>query len=164
MTPEAVVAHLANLVATEDEFTEDTLYTAMSEDGIPDDLADLAFKFTQVAWGRVYLEGLGVRFSPDYLCFNGKGEVVESGHLVDQPHYAAAMRLAPRYRDAGGFARFALMSADVNAVNQALHAGSEPAHLVMSPAAFFLETPNDAAMAKAQKVLAEKAKSTAHKK
>src|SRR4051812_8989668 len=133
MTPEIAVNRLADIIASRSDFTEDELYAAMSETGISAPVADRAFKFTQTAWGRAFLDGLGVQFSGDYLCFNALGDVIESGQLVDQPYFAAAMRMVPRYAKSPGFQRFALMSADVNSVNSALHAGSKPENLVTAP-------------------------------
>lgn len=155
MAPEAAIVSLAEIIAARSEFTEDELYVAMSAAGIPIPVADRAYKFTQTAWGRVFLDGLGVQFGADYLCFNAAGEVIESGRLADQPYFAAAVRLAPQYARSPGFRRFVLMSADVNAVNSALHAGSKPENLVMGPAAFFLEAPTAAGMDKARRLLSE---------
>jgi hypothetical protein len=160
MTPEAAIDSLAATIAAPAEFSEDDIYAAMAEAGMPGPVADRAFKFTQAAWGRAFLEGLGVTFAPDYLCFNGAGAVVESGMLADQPYFVAAMAAAKRYAGTPGFARFALMSADVNAVNTALNAGSKPDNLVMSPVALFLEAATPAGIENARKVLSERAKSS----
>ena len=43
---------LADAIAAGGEFTEDELYAAMSRAGLPDDVADHAYKFTQIAWGH----------------------------------------------------------------------------------------------------------------
>jgi hypothetical protein len=155
--PETAVARLAEIIAARDEFTEDDLYAALAEAGLPDAVADRAYKFTQTAWGRVFLDGLGIQFGADYLCFNGAGDVIESGRLDDEPYFAAAVRLAPEYARTLGFQRFVLMSADVNAVNGALHAGSKPENLVMGPAAFFMEAPTPAGLARARQLLADRA-------
>lgn len=157
MTPEAAVGRLAEIIAARSDFTEDELYAAMSEVGIPDPVADRAYKFTQTAWGRAFLDGLGVQFGSDYLCFDAAGDVIESGELADQPYFAAAVRLAPRYARSPGLKRFVLMSADVSAVNSALNAGSRPEDLVMGPAAFFMEAPTAAGMDRARRILSERA-------
>jgi hypothetical protein len=156
VTPEAAVARLGEIIAARAEFTEDDIYAAMAEAGIPDPIADRAFKFTQIAWGRVFLDGLGLQFSPDYLCFNGAGDVVESGLLAEQPFFVAAMSLAKQYARIPGFPRFALMSSDVNAVNSALKAGSKPENLVMAPAALFLEPATPDGIDKAGKLLSQR--------
>jgi hypothetical protein len=157
VAPDAAVARLAEIIATRADFTEDDLYAAMADAGIPDPVADRAYKFTQNAWGRVFLDGVGVQFGTDYLCFNRAGDVIESGQLADQPYFAAAMRLAPQYARSPGFPKLALMSADVNAVNNALHGGSKPENLVMGPAAFFMEAPTPAGMNKARQLLSQRA-------
>lgn len=155
VTPEESVARLAELVNTRAELSEKDIYAMMSEAGIPDPVADRAYKFTQIAWGRVFLGSFGVSFSPDYLCFNGAGDVVEQGALREQPYYAAAMSLARRYANTTGFQRLAVTSADVDAVNRALNAGSKAEHIVTAPAAVFIEAVAPGGMEKAKKVLAQ---------
>lgn len=49
------------------------------------------------------------------------------------------------------------MSADVSTVNSALHTGSKSENLVVGPAAFFMESPTPAGMAKARQLLSERA-------
>ena len=155
VTPETAVAWFADIVAPWHEFNENEAFAAMADAGIPDALADRAFKFTQVAWGRALLAGLGVTFSPTYLCFNASGKVVESGNLAEEPCFATAARLAQRYRGAPGFRRLALMSADVNATNNALNGGSKPENIVTSPAFLFLEAPTATGVQTAQQIIAQ---------
>ena len=159
MTPEAAVARLAEIVAKSGDFTEDDIYASLAKAGVPDASADRAYKFTQTAWGRAVLAGKGVRFPPDYLCFDGRGEVIESGQLAQEPYFVAAMRLAPQYAKSPGFSRLVRMSADFGAVNSALQRGSKPGNLAMGPAAFFLEAATPEGVARAQKALAERAAS-----
>jgi hypothetical protein len=153
VAPDAAVARLADIIAARTDFTEDDLYAAMADSGVPDAVADRAYKFTQIAWGRVFLDGLGVNFGADYLCFNGEGDVIESGRLDDEPYFTAAMRLAPQYARSPGFPKFAVMSADVAVVNDALRAGSKPENLVTGPAALFLEAATPAGIDKARQIL-----------
>jgi hypothetical protein len=160
MTPDMAVARLAEIVAARAEFSEGDVYAAMAEAGIPDSVADRAYKFTQIAWGRVFLDGLGVQFSSEYLCFNGAGDVVESGLLAEQPFFVAATGLARQYARCPGFRRFALMSADVSAVNSAFNAGSKAESLLLGPPALFLEAPTPAGIDKARQTLAQRAASS----
>ena len=153
VTPEAAVARLAEIVAARAEFTEDDLYDAMIEAGFSESVTDRAYKFTQTAWGRVFLDGLGIQFSPGYFCLNGTGDIVESGAIADEPYFAAATVLAPRYIGTPGFARFAMMSADVHAINNALNAGSQPEDLVTGPAALFLEPATPEGLEKARQAI-----------
>lgn len=97
LTPEAAVARLVEIIATRPEFDEDEVYAAMADAQIPRRIADRAYKFTQIAWAHVFLDGLGVSLAPDYLCFNAAGEVTESGQLAQQPYFVAAMDAARRY-------------------------------------------------------------------
>lgn len=156
MTPEAAVACLVDTLATRAEFTEDEVYTAMADAGIPAPVADRAYKFTQIAWGRVFLDGLGINFAPDYLCFNAAGEVIETGQLVEQPFFMAAMAAARRRPQPVGLPRFAQMSADVNAVNSALNNGSKPEDLVTGPSTLFMEAPTPAGLDRARRLLSER--------
>ena len=153
VSPDTAVAWLADILASWDAFTEDGVYSALADAGAPGALADRAYKFTQVAWGRSLLAGLGVQFSPGYVCFDASGKVIESGRLGGEPCFAAASRLAKRYADAPGFKRLALMSADVHAVNEALNKGSKAADLVTTPAFLFLEAPTATGMENARRVI-----------
>ncbi len=139
MTPEAAVARLAKIIARWDDFTQDEVYDAMADAGIPDRVADRAYKFTQTAWGRLIVGTMGAYCSPNYQCHDRTSGATVSGLLADQPFYAAAMRLAPRYVGSPGFVRLASMSADVNAVKKAVRAGSKAGDLFIGPAILFVE-------------------------
>ncbi len=154
-TPEEVaVARLTEAISSQAEFTEADLYAALDKAGIPAPAADRAFKFTQIAWGRVFLGRLGnLAFAPDYLCFNGAGDIIESGLLSDQPYFIAAMASVADNAASAGFSRFALMSADVQAISKALAGGSKPEDLDVAPPALFLEPPTPAGLEKAQRLL-----------
>lgn len=154
MTPDVAVARLAELISARSEFTEEELYTAMANAGIPLQVADRAYKFTQIAWGRVFLEGMGIKFAPNYFCFDGDGEVLESGLLSEQPYYIAAMDLAKRHPPVWT-PNFAVMSSDVGAVNSALKDGSKPENLVTAPPGLFMENPTAAGIDRARQVMTE---------
>jgi hypothetical protein len=155
MTPEMAVRRLTDIIDSEGEFTEDGVYSAMAQAGIPEAVADRAFKFTQIAFGRVFLDGMGIKFPVDYLCFNAAGDVIESGLLAEQPYFVAAMTIA-RSRPPRGLPRLALMSSEVNAVNRALKAGSKTENLVAGPPAMFLEPPTPVGVDKARQVLRDR--------
>jgi hypothetical protein len=158
---EAAVARLAEFVAPRVELTQDDVYAALADAGIPFLVADRALKFTQIAWGRVVLDGLGVHFAPDYLCLNGAGDVIETGLLAEQSDFIAALRLAQRYAGSPGFKQMVLMSSELNVVNEALRAGSKPENLVMAPVAFFMEPATQEGMVKAQMLQNQRAASAA---
>lgn len=154
---ETAVGCLVTAIDGHLEFTEGDLYAAMAKARIPAPDADRAFKFTQIAWGREFMRGLGdFKFPPDYLLLNGAGDVIESGLLSKQPYFVAAMAGVKKYASSPGFSRFALMSADVQAINKALAAGSKPADLAFAPAALFMEAATPAGLEKAQRLLSER--------
>jgi hypothetical protein len=155
MTPEEAVEHIINITADIPEFLEEDVYDTMFEAGVPDDIADRAFKFTQIAWGQVCLNDLGVTPNPNYLCFNADGEIIESGLLTEEPYFIAAKAAAQRSPLPAGLPRLALMSADVHAVNDHLLGGANPADLITGPQAMFMEAPNPGAVEKAQDLLRE---------
>jgi len=155
VTPEAAVARLTEILDSDAEFMEDDVYAALAHAAVPDPVADRAFKFTQLAFGRVFLDGMGVKFPADYLGFNAAGDVIESGLLAEQPYFVAALAAA-RSRPPRGLLRLALMSSDVSAVNAALKAGSKPENLVASPAAMFLEPPTPAGLGQARRAIRDR--------
>ncbi|MBL8605865.1 MAG: hypothetical protein JNL38_01035 [Myxococcales bacterium] len=159
MTPEQAVDRLAAVLMNDPELSASDIYDALARAGVPDDVADRAYKFTQIAWGRVFLGHLGLRFPPDYFCLNARGDIVESGQLDEEPYFVAATGLAAEHRRSRGFARFAAMSADVNAINDALHAGSKPENLSIAPPALFVEAPTPEGIAKARQEIGRRLRS-----
>src|SRR5258708_21588042 len=155
MSPEVAVDRLAEIVAPRSDFTEDDGSAVMSAVGIPDREADLAYKFTQLAWGRVALDGMGIQFSQDFFCFNGAGRIVESGRLAEQPYFVAAASSVQKYSKTPGFVRLAFMSPDVQAVNNALKAGSKPENLVTATAAMFIEAATPERLGTARRILSD---------
>lgn len=125
--------HMANLLRTWDDFTEDEVHQKLIETSIVPQTADLACKFTQIAWGRVFLDGLGITFAPTYVCLDHQGRQIETGLLKENPYYRAAMAVAATEQQYPSFLRLALMSADVRIVNQMLNEGSRASDLVTGP-------------------------------
>jgi len=153
VTPQAAVSRLAEIISPRVEFTEDDVYAAMAAAGVPPSVADRAYKFTQIAWGRALLAGIGINFSPEYTCFNGAGQVIETGSLAEQPYFAAAASSAHVYAGTPGFERLALMAAEVHAVNELLNKGSKPENLATTAPALFMEPPTLAGMERARQHL-----------
>jgi len=93
-----------------------------------------AVRFIPLAFGRELLKGTGVTLPDTFLrVFNGATEEVA---LEDEQFFRGASYLAPTLlRELGGdaFAVIAMQSAEVRAVNEALHAGSDPGDLVAGP-------------------------------
>jgi hypothetical protein len=140
----AAVTRLAEIIAASPELTEDEIYDAMAAAGVPEVLADRAYKFTQVAWGRAYLDGMGIDFLPDYSYTTVDGREEGEALLAEEPCYVAAMRLVPRYQRTPAFERLALTSAEVLTVNDALERGSRPEDLTICTSLVLIEAPESA--------------------
>jgi hypothetical protein len=152
-TPEGAVERLADILAAQEEFSEQAADAAMAAAGVPRQLADRAYHFTQIAWARLVMEGIGGPHSPRYLYFDANGEVVESGLLADEPCFAHATRLIASHGKRRGFKALSLRSADVNAANQALHAGTKAEDIVLGPAGVFVAPPTPAGLEAARRHL-----------
>ena len=114
--------------------------------GVDPVLADRTFRMAQTAFGRLLLDGLGITFSDEFYCFDAQGEVVERGRLSQDPTFIAAMALGGEPSSGAAVRALALASAEVNSVNKALNAGSDPKNLSLLPACFLMETPTDAGL------------------
>ncbi|HEX8911749.1 MAG TPA: DUF6348 family protein, partial [Humisphaera sp.] len=88
--PQEAVAWVADVVRAWEGFAEDEVFEALCGIGLAGAAAARAFQFTQIAWGRALLDGIGTKFSPEYIYFDPDGEVAESGLLADEPHFRAA--------------------------------------------------------------------------
>lgn len=153
MTPEDAINRLVETLSKADaSFTEDDIYSSMASAGVPTAIADRAYKFAQIACGRMLLDGIGVRFAKEFYCFDANGRIIESGEISNEPFFVAAQRVATPARVGGqSFNRFALMAADVHAVNELLNRGSKPQDLITSPSFVFLEPPTEEGLQNAQR-------------
>ena len=129
MTPEQTVQSLAGILERHGAFFEDDVYAEMERIGIPARDADRAYKFSQIACGRVLLDAIVARFAEEYFCLNASGEIIESGRIEREPFFAAAQALVATRR-AKWVARLGAMSADLAAINELLKRGSKPGNLV----------------------------------
>ena len=148
MNPEETVSALADIFDSLSSLTEDATYERMHAIGLPDRDADRAYKFTQIACGRLLLEGIVGRFHDEYFWLNASGETVESGRIQDEPYFSAAATLL-RTRSCPWAGNLGAMSADVAAINQLLKRGSKPGNLETGPSVLFLEMPTEEGMRKA---------------
>jgi hypothetical protein len=144
-----IFSHLIS-AASQPDTDEDSIYESLEAAEVPFNQADRIYKFVQIAWGRAFLDGMGITFTNDYFCFNANGEVIESGQLNEEPHFAYAMNNVKQYKGTEVFNKFALSSSDVNAINDALNSGSQPEDLLTSPSFLFMEAPTDSGFEKAQ--------------
>jgi hypothetical protein len=93
-----------------------------------------AMRFVPLALGRaILLEGIGIALPDSYLMIHG--EAREEKKLADEKFFAATKWLASTLGADYGVNTVgvvALLSAEVQAVNDALNAGAQPADLVAS--------------------------------
>jgi len=157
-TPEAAVDTLARLLDARAPISQSDAVDALIAAGIPAEIADRAYRFTQIAWGRVLLDGLGIGFAPDYMFLNPHGKVLETGLLDDDPCYQAALKLAPTYRQAPAFRAIAPTSSEVNAINSMLNQGSKPENLQLTTAFFFLGDPSPIGLTRVRQLIHGQAK------
>ena len=155
MTPEEAVAFLADLLKLQGAMSDDRMYMLMAKAGMTRDEADHVHKFAQIAWGRAFLSGMGIEFSPDYMWLDVDGRVVETGVLTSEPYFAAATQLASRYLPCPGVTDLALRSADVASVNAALKRGSKPESLLGATPLLFRAPPTAAGLAAADRLSIE---------
>ncbi|MGL6094437.1 MAG: DUF6348 family protein [Fimbriiglobus sp.] len=158
LAPAAAVRRVALTVTNLASFTENDVYAALENAGLPSRIADRAYKMTQTAWARATFGGPdGVQFPPEYYCFNAAGDLVESGRLPDEPFYTAAVDLIPEFGPAEGFRNLVLMSSEVHALSDAINKGSKLKDLRGSPAAMFVEPATPDGMKRVVRFLTERA-------
>jgi hypothetical protein len=100
--------------------------------------ADRFVAYLPLAFGRVLLHGMGIGFSSTVILRNYTTGASREVALDDEEIFVEAARLAEEAHANGTMSReefsaLALCSAEVNAVNNALHGGSKPEDLVCSP-------------------------------
>lgn len=107
----------------------------LAEGGIDRKTAEDIHAFLPIAFGRLLLDRMKVVYPDEYVLINRDGGFRKDLPLWDEPVYRRAMLLAPgfafsqRYGEA--FKYVALCSAEIDAVNNALNAGSKPEDLVL---------------------------------
>lgn len=117
-----------------------TLRGLLVEAGVPFRLAMRVLVFLPLAFARVLLATNGPRFSDECAYLDASGEVVARGELSKEPVFAAALELA-RHASRDEMQTIALRSGEINALNQALHAGSQMENLVFAPPSLYLDVP-----------------------
>lgn len=104
--------------------------------GLSSEQAHDAIRFVPLAFGRQILAGMGVALPDSYIRVRAVDGRREEKPLADEPFYREAVKSAPKLgSELGGdvFTSVALLSSELQAVNEALNAGSSPEDLVASP-------------------------------
>ena len=131
---EALEAAL-RLVSAEPTAFSDGLVDALCAQGHDRRLAMRVVEFMPLAFVRVLLAGTGVELSDRYIRAGQEGQADTERPLADEPVYRATLDLAE-----SGLSREELLAvaggaAELNAINQALNAGSRPEDLTCGPPA-----------------------------
>ena len=115
----------------------EVLETALIGAGIEPSLTAKLLEFMPLAFGRVFLDGMGIKFAENYTRYNDLSGQSKESKLLDEPVYAESFWAASQiveYQAAGeAFNAVAFRSSELHAVNEALNAGSKPENLVTSP-------------------------------
>jgi uncharacterized membrane protein len=114
-----------------------TLGDALKEAGIPTNLSNRLLEFMPLAFGRVFVDGMGIEFGEYYIRFNPKTNKKVSKRLDEEPVYREAFSFASALmaqQQAGeDFMSVIFRSSEFVAMNKAMNDGSHPEDLVSSP-------------------------------
>lgn len=118
------------------EFHLDPVRIALITSYIPGAAIEPILEFMPLAFARDLLGPMGVSFPDEYVRIDGEGNERLRGKLADEPWFTESQKLAPAVmRELGtdAFMAIAQRSAELDAVNQALHAGADVSDLVIAP-------------------------------
>lgn len=164
MTDTSVSEVFLEYVESSPNWDLDGAFEFLRRKGFSETMVDDALRFVPVAFGRVLLDGMGIQFSNQYYIFEADGSLTDSGVLTHQTIYNQAVNTALGSRNRHGFRALALHSAEVNAVNNALNAGSSPAGLRAGPVVSFVGEPTQEGMQRVQHYLSPSGPSAAEGK
>jgi hypothetical protein len=123
----------------------DALREILQREGLSPTETTRALEFIPLAFGRNFLGGMGVQFPDTYRRVDASGREVVRKKLVFEPLFMDAAMRAPLVLMKQGqdaYMAVVLRSSEVQAVNEALNAGSDPKDLVAAePVMLADETP-----------------------
>jgi hypothetical protein len=115
----------------------EVLETALISAGVPASLTGKLLEFMPLAFGRVFLDGLGIKFEDYYVRYDAQINRKKEKKLADEPVYTesfwAASQIIARQAAGEAFNAVAFRSSEFLAVNNALNAGSKPEDLITAP-------------------------------
>jgi hypothetical protein len=150
MTEEQSIQWMIDFVTANPQATSADILNGLQQAGLTLAESSAAFNFTQMAWGRLHLEQLGVVLVDWYTCFNAHGELLAHGKLTEHPQYAAAVRLAPHYQSLDAFQKLANESNEVKQTLAALDANIPLEKFGLPPIYMMLENPTEIGLQRAQ--------------
>ena len=129
-----LLAALVSLAGERPELEDWDLAQALAARGFDTRAAERMVVFAPVAFGRYLLRDMGIKFDPTFEVRGDRVRTAAPLPLDQMPEYVAAVRAAPIVASSSpGFRALALRSAEVNAVNNLLIKGSQPANLQLIP-------------------------------
>jgi len=134
---DTIVAAYLDAVAAAPDVSDADLHDILRAAGYRAVLVAQALQFIPIAFGRALVADVGVRFSPNFILVTGDGLQVKRGALDTLVTYRVARSLLTSRADV--MRSVGLRSAEVRAINSALHAGSKPADLSMAPIVAFTD-------------------------
>lgn len=145
------VTHLYTQICVEAPgLSDDEVAQSMIAHGCPPNSAVDATRFLPLAFGRQFLNGLGISFAEKYWLFSSEGKIDEEGLLPEHSLFKTALELAPALMSKPVVSNIVVRSSEVNAVNNAMNNGSQPSNLRLAPVAFFNGEPSKEGFNKAQ--------------
>ena len=127
------VVRLMHAVADRPDLEELGLVEMLVDSGVDRASANRLIVFAPIAFGRLVLDELGVRGNEMYRRRLGDGRIVGPFPLLEVTEFRVAAEHRDHLRGARGFRELAAWSAEVDAVNNALHAAADIEGLVMEP-------------------------------
>jgi hypothetical protein len=103
--------------------------------GVPPPLAADVVDFLPLAVARALLDGMGIRFSDEYVRQSSQGRVIGQRKLIDEPVYREGLAVAGEVSGIGDEVFLALVgrSPEYRAVRAAMDAGTRPEDLEYGP-------------------------------
>jgi hypothetical protein len=99
MSATSAIREYIDFVGTNEKWNDETAKNHLVAKGVPELVADDAVRFTPIAFGRAFMESLGVELSNQYICFRADGSVARSGELDQNEAFRTALELARELRD-----------------------------------------------------------------
>ncbi len=135
---------LATRVLQKTEATDpDPIVEELIAAGVPDrKRAIRLYHLVPIAWGRLLLESMGVSAPNSYKTWNPKTDKSTEHRFDQDPLYQEIMAVLPAacaQATQEQAQRMLMRSSEINAVNQALDAGSDLRDLILSPPMFMSE-------------------------
>jgi hypothetical protein len=164
VTPTTALQWLTELVEQQSEFTQDAICDELEALGVDAKTSNRAYNILQVTAGREMATQFGVELAPMFYFFHGDGSIAETGEVATHTEFQEAKRLCQNRMSNKGFQHLALMSADMNIINDMFHQNREPKNCKMSPPAIFIGAASDAGYAKVIEFLTEQTRTAKEKK